>query len=845
MRPLELRLRNFRSFYGEGSTFDFRGRRLIGVVGPIGSGKSTILDAIAFALYGRTPRISLGTKSLIHQRTDNAAVSLRFEVDGEVWEAVRNLRRKGASQHALYRLADDAPEADKIDQVLLERKVNRKVEELLGLDYQGFGRSVLLAQGRFAEFLEARPGERDEVLKGVFGHERIDAVRELAKRNAATARHEIEKLDIRLGNARKVEEALVERRKELAEAATRFESLEVVRPAFEELAGLSRAAAESRGKAKTRLEELHSRAEELPNQDAGDRDAALAGQARDQLAEAEKGLTEAEGQLAEAERAVASEEFVEREQHWRRASELIVRIDGQAEAANRAAVRAVKASDAVGGCEKKVGPDSEALKSACSDLEDVETESQQTESALRRAEERLEEAHHADMAGSLRGRLSAGDDCPVCEQPVHEVPEQTESDAVGAQTALEEARSQNKGAGKRLLVAKGRMERAKAALEASSARLEEARLQLSEARKHEGEQQQRLDRLREEILGFLGKGDPAELLAAERAALDVFQGKVTEARKVREGALRKRDQAAAREQRARRRLSDLRTRIGALAALLQTGPEIPKDDPEAIRLALAALHAEWNRIESDLKRTIEEQQAEIEAAAGRLEELRAEHGVSGSIVESMAAVKARRDQAAKDIERGEEQLAGVEELEQERRWRGEQKRLNSRLASDLTNARFIRFLLDEERAVLAGLGSEHFERLSSGRYRFTEDGEFSVVDLNAAEAVRRADSLSGGETFLASLGLALGLAEMVGRRGGRLDAFFLDEGFGALDPEHLDLAMEGIESLVSAREQRLVVVVSHVPEVQNRIEDLIVLDNAPVTGDSKVVSGGAARPQPS
>ena len=52
MRPLELRLRNFRSYSGE-HTFDFRERTLLGIVGPIGSGKSSLLDAIAFALYGR------------------------------------------------------------------------------------------------------------------------------------------------------------------------------------------------------------------------------------------------------------------------------------------------------------------------------------------------------------------------------------------------------------------------------------------------------------------------------------------------------------------------------------------------------------------------------------------------------------------------------------------------------------------------------------------------------------------------------------------------------------------------------------------------------------------------
>ena len=158
MRPLELRLRNFRSFFGDDHRFDFRRRRLIGVVGPIGSGKSTLLDAVAFALYGRTPRIGHATKSLINQRADHATVALRFEIEGQVWEAVRQLRKTGPSQHALYRLPADEPDPEPADKVLLERRVNERVEQMLGLDYHGFGRSVLLAQGEFAQFLSAPPG---------------------------------------------------------------------------------------------------------------------------------------------------------------------------------------------------------------------------------------------------------------------------------------------------------------------------------------------------------------------------------------------------------------------------------------------------------------------------------------------------------------------------------------------------------------------------------------------------------------------------------------------------------------------------------------------------------------
>ena len=163
--------------------------------------------------------------------------------------------------------------------------------------------------------------------------------------------------------------------------------------------------------------------------------------------------------------------------------------------------------------------------------------------------------------------------------------------------------------------------------------------------------------------------------------------------------------------------------------------------------------------------------------------------------------------------------------------------LADRLSEDLRPSAFLRFLLEEERAELGTLGGEHFQDLTAGAFRFSDDGEFAVLDMNGGGAERRADSLSGGETFLASLALALALAEMVARSGGRMDAFFLDEGFGSLDPEHLDRAMEGIERLVAESEHRLVVVVSHVSGMRDAIDDLVVLDKDATTGDTIVRSG--------
>jgi exonuclease SbcC len=143
------------------------------------------------------------------------------------------------------------------------------------------------------------------------------------------------------------------------------------------------------------------------------------------------------------------------------------------------------------------------------------------------------------------------------------------------------------------------------------------------------------------------------------------------------------------------------------------------------------------------------------------------------------------------------------------------------LKDDLTEKNFINFLLEDRRRLLSELGSVQLHDLT-GRYRFDDAGEFNIVDELDADKVRDVGTLSGGEMFLASLALALGLAEAVAQEGGRLQCFFLDEGFGALDPESLDLALDGIERIVHP--DRLIGLVSHVAGLAARVEDKIELE---------------------
>lgn len=154
------------------------------------------------------------------------------------------------------------------------------------------------------------------------------------------------------------------------------------------------------------------------------------------------------------------------------------------------------------------------------------------------------------------------------------------------------------------------------------------------------------------------------------------------------------------------------------------------------------------------------------------------------------------------------------------------------LASLLTDGRFIGYVVTRRQRALLGLASEILGSMTGNRYGFAED--FRIIDRFSGQP-RGARTLSGGETFLASLSLALGLVELAARGGGRLEALFLDEGFGSLDADALDDALGELERRAQAG--RLVAVISHIRAIAERIEKVLRVTYAPEGSEIIQVSG--------
>ncbi|MFE9476394.1 AAA family ATPase [Streptomyces griseofuscus] len=476
MKPDRLIVSGMRSYPGT-CTIDFTGKRLLAILGPTGVGKSSLLDAIVFALYGASSWSNDPKEAyeLISNGCPSMHVTFEFSANGRQWQVRRTLYANRRKPQAFLECMAESSTDLRVDNT---RAVTEAVTQLIGLDWKGFTSTVLLPQGKFDTLLKANRGDRGEILRHIFGINELERVRKHA--SVRLDRLSAGILDARSARAELLRDphavatqAALEVERTTALAASRRERLTALRAAQgravghkHRKAGLDKAARLLRersvpdatvtlatlAKVKTELDA------EAATQEATGRDLSLrleaaqaaldtAAQAGDTVRSLSGAVTVLSGLPGRAAGLDAMVQRLEQEQlqhsehgqeHTQAQQELaeheqrLAVLVKEAELAQHAVTRARTHTDQVQEAVRAALQDATAaathLQSAHTTLETIEEQRgcvDRLEAELRELREARQAAEDA-LAAALRGEaahmagsaLAPGDDCPVCIRPV-------------------------------------------------------------------------------------------------------------------------------------------------------------------------------------------------------------------------------------------------------------------------------------------------------------------------------------------------------------------------------------------------------------------------------------------
>ena len=850
MKPIYLEFCGINSF-SEKAQIDFSALLsggVFGIFGDTGSGKSTILDSIHFALYGEIDRAPKSFNDCINHKSETASVTFDFELTHSgvrrIYRVQRERKRKSGSTKAwLYEKQDGAFLA------LAEgaREVDEAIERIVGLTFTDFKTCIALPQGDFAALVKSTPSDRVKLVARLFNLERYgERLSKAVNEKLAQAEERVRLTEAKMSeNAGGSDELIVQTQEQITQtdyalerAAARLKkaeeeeraalSLQKEKRDFEEL--------ERKYLALTvrlpEMEKLRDLLEKLP------RAQAVAEKSKDlQRTQAAKGAASVaiQNAMVDGERNANALEQAKRALVEGNFDEKIVAVsvalqkvqdaaaDMQAEQSAKQVLEKCIAeyNTLKNTCEEedfegkkavleeelsKLGEDDtlldylkrhyqkillvEAYGEFRADLRDLAAQFPQTQSTI----EKLLKKYAVDNATERTADISA----------INLAFKEIERKKKLLKTQLDElekrrrAYEDNEGK-KKLLIEQGKLLRQN--YEQASAKTAQIKSLGSEA-----ELQQKLALLKRDQL-------------AAQAAIERAQERVNAAyaeRQKQEGLF------AVHAENEKSLIAQLKQSLqengfsgeGEALTLVQSvgNPELAKLDCKEFFDEYGSRKRQYESADKGKfigfdNGVVERAQTEKLAAQREKEEL----------LQTLASLKTALERLLQLREKYKELQKQLAEEEKQRKLCDELKLL-------LRGNRFLEFIASEYLQEICGTASKTLLSLTSGRYFLQYDKDFKVGDNLDGGNLRAVRTLSGGETFLVSLSLALSLSAAICLKSLRpIEFFFLDEGFGTLDEKLVDTVMDVLNKL---SKNFAVGLISHVEELKHRIDNKIVVTGA-------------------
>ena len=871
MKPIQLVLSAFGP-YVERTVIDFSAlgeEGLFLIAGDTGAGKTTIFDAISFALYGeasggKEKRKSKSFHSDYVSDQTETYVELTFRHRGETWWIRRNLeyqrpaKKKKDGMETTTRQAADAQmrNEDTGEEILRMDDVNRRVRELLGLTQDQFTQTVMIAQGDFLKILTASSDERKKLFRDLFHTNLyVDLQSRLQEKNRACADEQKALEQVILSAEGKIDpEAEFAEREILLSYCGQIQHIDALCALLARLIEQEKAAQEqARAQKKEAADQIGALIAAVTEGERVNRDfadweskkarlaaltagqgeidaqrAALAAARRAQQLETDEALMRRTRRDMDAQRAALSEAQAALEQAEKALPEAETRMK-EAESRGGEIHALLAQAKQMEDCLPVLG-EVERLKAALDtqkrELQRLTADSSRAQAAYTAAQN----SYYLSQAGLLARELKAGQPCPVCGSTAHPCPAQITPETVTRQ-ALEQAAQRRETAEKAQSDAATRLAANQAALDEREDRLRALKIGADET-------QQRL---------------AARIDAAHQAAAD-RQREIDAARSAYQALDKRKTAAQSAVDAAQKQLAALEEDLRAQTeAFEQKRTAHGFEDEASYRLAKRT-NAEIERLDRE-SRNFDEQKRTLAAQTHELEDK-----LSGRQRTDLTALQNRRAAALDRQAKAENaEKAMVRKLTLHESAEREIRQANAAIQKKRGKWQIIQELYTCCAGIAAGnprakltfeayvqqyyfrfvvaAANKRLTRLTDGMFtlrvmreaanRVSQSGlDLEVLDRSTGQA-RDVSTLSGGESFLASLALALGLSDAVQSQSGqiRMDAMFIDEGFGSLDENALRSSIDVLLELADGK--RLIGIISHVQELEERIDKQIVVTKTP------------------
>lgn len=840
MLPIRLELKNFLP-YRTPDPLVFDGVRLACLTGGNGAGKSSLLDAITWALWGRAR--SKRDDDLVHLGQQEMYVQLDFEQEGVLYRIVRrrSRSRRGAGSLDLFVLKDgDTPTT------INEASINQtqaKINHILRLDYETFIHSAFLQQGRSDVFTTMRPAERKKVLSDILGLEQWRVYETAAKEKQKRIESELRGLELRLQEIdaelareplyrQEIEDAQVRHDEARAALAAAQALLDEVAHAPEALKhALARQAAHERrirdytGDLQAVRDEITRQQERLAGyqemvtlreeieagyatlQQAREMDAELAGRLQ-QLSDYDSQHRELERQL-DAARA-------ELENERGRLEARIAELEGQLEAADTSELESVRSEIVrLEALETRRTEQQEQARDHEVQIGRLEAELKTLRAEGLQLNERIERLKQADAV------------CPLCGQPLTEehreqLMSELDNEREDKRELFRESNRKHKAAESALAGLRDEIKTLDAALKGLPP-LREQMGQLQARLASASSAGQRLDAetaALAEVTARLEGENYAQDLREQLAVLEAARGEV--------GYDRASHDAARVQQETYRSYEVQHTR---LSVALESIPQV--------EAALESAQARRVRLEQALQ----EEQAELEALQTELEQLRVLAQEEQRRREEVNHQHTAAEQAHERLVAARQQLRALEDQRkrraelQERHSAGRaQHALYEELALAFGKNGVPAMIIETAIPELEAEANELLARMTDGRMhlRLTTQRENVDGSLRETLEIEIADELgtrsyelySGGESFRINFALRVALSRMMARRAGaHLRTLFIDEGFGSQDADGREKLVSAINSIQNDFD--MILVITHIEELRDSFPVHILVEKTP------------------